>query len=185
MTVLTRATVGLAAATATAIVLAGCSGADGGEEADAVEEVPTDLELVSRPHFTGGMEVTLQTGRIVYNDDPCGEMDETDRVCNVEGTREYRLLGEPGTARLVEARMDPADGNTEWQATVTFSPESTRRLRAFREEAGDTGTAVLVMDQGGQVLVMASVPRIEGRRLTYPGLTKPEAWDLVEQIAGD
>ena len=80
--------------------------------------------------------------------------------------------------------MDPAQGNTEWTATVVFAPESAGRLRDFREQARATGTAVLVMDEARQVLVMASVPRIEGRRLTYPGLTKPEAWDLVEQIAG-
>jgi len=109
---------------------------------------------------------------------------EGDRVCDATGIREYLVLGEPRPALLVEARMDPADGNTEWTATVTFAPESAGRLRDFRELASSSGSLVLVLDTAGEVLLIAPVPRIEGRRLTYTGLEKPEAWDLVERIAG-
>ncbi len=180
MTALTRAS----AIVAAACLVTGCSW--GGEDAggDPAAAPGSDLELVSRPHFTGGLEVVLQTGRIAYNEDTCQSMDEADRVCDASGEREYLLLGDPGWARIVEARMDPANGNTDWTATVTFSPESTGTLRELREQARGSGATVLVLDEAGDVLLMAPVPRIEGRRLTYPGLEKPEAWDLVERIAG-
>ena len=170
-----------AAALVTATLLAGCSGG-AGNEPDRAAEAPTGVELVSRPHFTGGMDVVLRTGRIAYNDDPCQSMDE-DRVCDASGDREYLVLGQSGSARLVEARMDPAAGNTAWTVTVTFSPESAGTFRGFRELARDTGAVVLVVDDAGEVLLTATVPRIEGRRVTFPGLEKPDAWNLVEQIA--
>lgn len=180
MTAPTRALAALAAA----CLMAGCSW--GGEEASGgpATEPPTDLELVSRPHFTGGLEVVLQTGRIVYNDDPCGSMDEANRVCDASGDREYLLVGDAGTARIVEARMDPDHGNTDWTATITFSPDSASTVREFRELARASGATVLVLAEAREVLLMAPVPRIEGRQLTYPGLEKSEAWDLVERIAG-
>ena len=167
-----------------ACLLAGCGGGGGvASDGQAAADEPPDVEPATRPHFAGGLEVVLQTGRIAYNEDACQSMDE-DRVCDVSGAREYLLLGEPGTGRLVEARMDPSNGNTAWTATVSFSPETAGRLRAFRELARETGAMVLVLTAAREVLLMAPVPRIEGRRLTYPGLEKPEAWDLVERIAG-
>ena len=177
VTALTRA---LAAVLMTSL-LAGCSW-DGHDTADEASRTPpVGVEPVSRPHFTGGLEVTLRTGRIVYNDDPCRSMD-ADRVCDLDGEREYLLLGDPAPARVLEARMDPSGGNTAWTVTVVFGRNDGRTLRRQRELARATGALVLVLDETDQVLLLAPVPRIEGPRLVYPGLPKPEAWELVERI---
>ena len=175
---LTRALAGLLAG----CLLAGCSLRDDGPD-DAVATAPeVDEEPVSRPHFTGGLDVTLRTGRVVYNDGPCQSLAE-DRVCDLDGEREYVLLDEAEPARLVEARMDPSGGNTAWTATVIFSPGDAPALRRQRELARATGALVLVLDEADQVLLLAPVPRVEGRRIVYPGLPKPDAWELVERIA--
>ena len=175
---LTRALAGLLAG----CLLAGCSLGDEGTDDDGSAAPAVDAEPVSRPHFTGRLDVVVRTGRIVYSDGSCESLAE-DRVCDLGGQREYLLLDEAETARLVDARMDPVNGNTAWTVTIVFAPGAASVLRRQRELARATGALVLVLDEADQVLLLATVPRIEGRRIVYPGLAKPDSWKIVERIA--
>ncbi len=166
-------------------LLAACllTGCDSGPGTTAPAPEPTPLET-SRPHFTGGLEVALQTGRIIYGGDDCTVDPDDDRVCDRDEDRSYFVFGEPADARLVEARMDLSDDATSWTVTLEFSPESARSLRRYRELARSSGAVVLLLDDAGEVLVMATVPRIEGRAITFENLPKTGAWDLVERFTG-
>lgn len=135
-----------------------------------------------RPHFTGTTEVTLRTGRIYYSEEPCPPTPTDDKVCDPEGSRAYLLFGEPARARVVEARMDLVQGGTSWTATTVFSRDSGATLRRMRELARSSGAVVLVLGRAGHSLLVAPVTRVEGRRITYPDLSKPEAWDTVERF---
>ena len=174
---LTRVLAGVAAAG----LLAGCSWGGGGGDADRPAPA-ADPAPVSRPHFTGVLDVTVRTGRIVYADAPCRSPGEG-RVCDPENEREYLLLDAPASARLVEARMDLAGGGTSWTVTVTFARDSARALTRQRDLARRSGAVVLVLDGTDEVLLTVPVTRVEGRRVTYPLLDKPGAWALVDRIA--
>jgi hypothetical protein len=180
VTTLTRAR----AAVLAAGLLLGCS--PGGEDATErrSDPGPEVVQPTTRPHFRGDLAVTLATGRSLYGEAACPGEPDDDRVCDPAENREYLVLGRTSRVRLVEARMDLADGNTSWTATVTFAADSTRDLVAHRELARESGAVVLVLDGTDEVLLVAPVTRIEGRRITYPLLAKPDAWDLVERIAG-
>lgn len=180
MTTLSRA----CASALAAGLLVGCSwGGDGA--ADRRDEPPPEVaQPTTRPHFRGDLAVTLATGRSLYGEASCPGDPDDDRVCDPAEDREYLVLGRTDRARLVEARMDLAGGHTSWTVTVTFSPDSTRALIGQRETARESGAVVLVLDGTDEVLLVAPVTRIEGRRVTFPLLAKPEAWDLVAGIAG-
>jgi hypothetical protein len=160
-------------------LLAGC---DSGTDAAPPVAEPTPL-VTSRPHFTGALEVDLQIGRIVYGGDDCRVDPADDRVCDRDEDRSYLVFGEAADARVVEARMDLSDDSTSWTVTLEVSPESAPDLRRYRELARSSGAVVLVLDEVGEALVMATVPQIEGRRITFENRSKPEAWTLVERFS--
>ena len=71
-------------------------------------------------------------------------------------------------------------GGTSWSAR--FEVADAAALRAARAEARSVGAAVLVVGADRRVLVMAGVPDVRDGRIELRGLTKSEAWDLVEQV---
>lgn len=163
--------------------LAACDGTP--TQRRAPDAVVTDAGPVPEPlpRFRGSLPVTLWAGRPVYSEEGCTPESGSDRVCDPSGERTYLLIGAGRKARLSAARMVLDEGGTSW--TARFDLADARggaggALRQTTEEARETGAAVLVLDEWGTVLVAAGVPDVSGRQIRFTGLSKSEAWRLVE-----
>jgi hypothetical protein len=162
-------------------LLAGCF--SGGESTQAEPEpAPTLLAEAERPHFEGSRPVTVQAGRVIYSEETCEPIPGDDRVCSPDGSRTYLAFGQPATVALAEVRMDPDDGNTSWTTTIRFDRDARRPVADAFSLAAETGAVVLLLDEDEEVLLPSPVTEYDGHRIVFENLTKPEAWDLVEQF---
>ena len=183
MTTRTRRTA--VAVSALAVLLVGACDSGAGEPGSG-PAVPEGRSVGSAepPHFLGEREVTLAAGQLSVGGGSCAGDDAPYWVCDPLQEDRFRAWREPRAATLREARMDVAQGGLSWAVTVRFDRSGTRLLADVRDQAQGLGAAVLVLDGGDEVLLSATVPDVEDGVLRVDRLTKPEAWDLVERLAG-
>jgi len=180
VTSLTRRVAGGLVPTLLAALALGCTPA----REHAADPVPSGSVVADAgpPHFRGTLPVVLQVGRPVYSSDTCtkGEGSDADWVCDRTGEHAWLPVGAAVAASVVEARMDLVGGGTSWTVTVRFGPDDRGRLHRVREQARESGAAVLVLGPTRQVLMAADVTRVRGRAISMPSLAQPVAWRLVE-----
>lgn len=175
----TAVVAGLAAALA---LLLGASGCTAESPARPAGEEPTLVLDSGRPHFEGQRAVTVQAGRIVYSGQTCDPVEGRGRVCSLDGERTYLAFGKVKQVTLTEARMEPADGNTTWTASLRFAPEDRRAVRRSVAEATASGAVVLILDENQVVLLPTPVTEFFGARVLLENLTKQQAWDVVARF---
>lgn len=170
---------------ALAVVLAagtGCTSERGRSGSAAGSTSGPTIELDPLPEFRGRAPVEVRAGTVYYSDRGCRPDADEDVYCSVTGTPAYLVHGPSYDAHLVAAEMVLVRGGTSWTARITLDRDAARALERTRREARSTGAFVLLVDRDDEVVVQAPVYGVHGARIEFPGLTRREAWDLVELV---
>ena len=175
----------VAASALAALLGGGCDAGSGEPGPGPARPEGEPVGTTEPPHFRGEREVTLAAGQLSVGGGSCAEDDAPYWVCDPLQEDRFRAWHEPRAATLREASMDVAQGGLSWAVTVRFDRPGTRVLTDVRDQAQGLGAAVLVLDGGDEVLLSATVPDVEDGVLQVDRLTKPDAWDLVERLAGE
>lgn len=159
-------------------------------DASAADDARTGVALdpvSGLPHFQGSLDVRIVAGTRVVGYRGCEPADpERGRVCSVDGQTLYLAYPESSAeVALIDATMGQNDEHTSWAVTLTVDDaKAVKRTGGFAVSVA--GSLLFVGPDELVVLAHRPVtipePSIKNGRITFTGITKAEAWDLVESM---
>lgn len=162
-----------------------------GTGSDKVDLTDSDTGLAldpvsGLPHFQGSVDIRLTAGTRVVGFRYCEPAPERGRFCSADKQATYLTYPE-STADVVltDVTMAQNEQHTDWTVTLTVDdPKAARRAGKFA--VSRAGTLLFVGPEDSVVLAHQPVNRLEpsirNGTIIVPGITKAEAWDLVESM---
>lgn len=177
----------IAALAALLLVVGGCQQGDG-VPAPTPSASPSDVATdpgttgAGIPHVRGPIELALQSGRKDFTTFECVPGKQQHQACSADGKDTYATTGRVRPLTLLEARMELNDAHTSWTFLLRFTRPSGKALDRTAAEATSSGAAVLILDTQGAVVLAVLVREVSDGTVSMGGLTKAEAWALVEHF---